>query len=83
LVVRLLAQTGMVVRQGDQVVIGDEAAGALARAQAALNAGDLAGAVAVVSGLSGPPAAAMAGWVADAKALLAARAGLTDMVAHG
>jgi hypothetical protein len=82
LVVRLLAQTGVVVRQGDRVVVGDAAAGVLARAQTALDAGDVAGAVAAVSSLSGPPAAAMASWLADAQALLAARAALADMSAH-
>jgi hypothetical protein len=79
---RLLARTGMIVRQGDRVVIGDDAAGVLTRARLGLDAGDLAGAVAAVSSLSGPPAAAMAGWLADAKALLQARAGLADMAAH-
>ncbi|HEY1935087.1 MAG TPA: hypothetical protein VGG99_24035 [Acetobacteraceae bacterium] len=67
------------VRQGDRVLLGDSAAGVLARAHDALNAGDLAGAVAAVSALSGPPAAAMAGWRADAQALLDARAGLAGM----
>ncbi len=70
------------VRQGDRVLVGDPDSGVLARARTALDAGDLAGAVAAVSGLSAPPAAAMAAWLADAKALLAARAGLADMAAH-
>jgi hypothetical protein len=81
---RLLAQTGMVVRQGDRVLVGDADAdaGVLARARTALNAGDLRDAAAAVSGLSGAPAAAMAAWLANAKALLQARAGLADMAAH-
>ncbi len=76
------AEDLVTVRQGDRVLVGDPAAGVLARARTALDAGDLAGAVAAVSGLSGPPAAAMAAWLADAKALLQARAGLADMAAH-
>ncbi len=81
---RVLAHAAdlVTVRQGDRVLVGDPAAGVLARARSALDAGDLAGAVAAVSGLSGPPAAAMAAWLTDAKALLAARAGLADMAAH-
>ena len=77
------AEELVTVRQGDRVLVGNPAAGVLARARGALDAGDLAGAVAAVSGLSGPPAAAMAAWLADAQALLAARAGLADMAAHG
>jgi hypothetical protein len=77
------AEDLMTVRQGDRVLIGDPAAGVLARARIALDAGDLAGAVAAVSSLSGPSATAMAAWLADAKALLQARAGLADMAAHG
>jgi hypothetical protein len=76
------AEDLVTVRQGDRVLVGDPAAGVLARARTALDAGDLAGAVAAVSDLSGPPAAAMAAWLADAKALLRARAGLADMAAH-
>jgi hypothetical protein len=76
------AEDLVTVRQGDRVLLGDPAAGVLARAQIALNAGDLPGAVAAVSSLSGPPATAMAAWLADAKALLLARAGLADMAAH-
>ncbi|HEY3846484.1 MAG TPA: mitofilin family membrane protein [Acetobacteraceae bacterium] len=76
------AEDLVTVRQGDRVLLGDPAAGVLARAQTALDAGDLSGAVAAVSSLSGPPATAMAAWLADAKALLLARAGLAHMAAH-
>jgi hypothetical protein len=76
------AEDLVTVRQGDRVLLGDPAAGVLARARTALDAGDLARAVAAVSSLSGPTAAAMATWLADAKALLQARAGLSDMAAH-
>ncbi len=81
---RMLAHAGdlVTVRQGDRVLMGDPAAGVLARAHTALAAGDLAGAVEAVSSLSGPAATAMTGWLGNAKALLAARAGLTDMATH-
>ena len=70
-----------VLRQGDRVLIGDPAAGILIRARAALEAGDLAGAVAALSALQGAAAAAMAGWMADAQALVAVRAALADIAA--
>ena len=76
------AQNLVTVRQGDRVLLGNPAAGVLAHARTALDAGDLAGAVAAVSQLSGPPADAMAHWLADARALLAARTALADMAAH-
>ena len=81
---RVLARTEslVTVRQGDHVVIGDAAAGVLARARAALDAGDLAKAVSAISGLTGAPADAMGSWLADAKALLDARAALADMAEH-
>lgn len=80
--VKAHAEELVTVRQGDHVLIGDATAGVLARARAALDAGDLAAAVNAVSSLSGPPAKAMAGWLDQAKALLAARSALADMVAH-
>ncbi len=70
-----------VLRQGDHVLIGDPAAGILVRARSALEAGDLAGAVSALSALQGASAAAMAGWMADAQALVAVRAALADMAA--
>ncbi len=76
------AEALVTVRQGDRVLIGDSAAGVLARARLALDAGDLAGAVAAVSTLSGPAAAAVATWRGDARSLLDARAGLAAMGAH-
>ena len=72
----------MTVRQGDRVLLGDPAAGVLARARTALDAGDLTGAVAAVSSLSGRRPPRWPAWLADAKALLQARAGLADMAAH-
>ena len=76
------AQDLITVRQGDRVLLGNPVAGVLARARTELDAGDLSGAVAGVGQLSGPAAAAMANWLADARALLAAHAALADMAAQ-
>jgi hypothetical protein len=76
------AQELVTVRQGDHVVVGDPASGVLARAKAALNAGDLAGSVAALSSLEGETKQAMADWLAQAQALLEARAALSDMAAR-
>jgi len=65
------------------VLVGDPAAGVMARARSALDGGDLAGAVAAVGSLSGSAADAMAVWLADAKALLAARAALVNLAERG
>ena len=70
------------LRQGDHVLIGDQAAGVLARARRTLDAGDLAGTVAAMGDLSGPTAQAMAGWRAQAVSLLAARAALAELAAR-
>ena len=77
------AQGLITVRQGDRVIVGDPAAGMLAEAQTRLNAGDLSGTAAAVSKLTGPAAQAMADWLAQAKALLAARAALDKMASAG
>jgi hypothetical protein len=81
---RVLSHTEelVTVRRGDHVVVGSSAAGVLARARAALDAGDLNGAVAAVSSLTGPPAQAMASWLDSARALQAARSALTEMAAQ-
>ncbi len=76
------AQDLVTVREGDRVVVGDPAAGVIARARGALGAGDLAGAVAALDGLSGPAAQAMAEWTAQAKSLLDARAALATLAAR-
>jgi hypothetical protein len=75
----LRAQTLVTVRQGDDVVVGDAASGVLARAREDVDAGDLAGAVIALSALKGPAAQAVAPWLNDAKALLAAQTALTEM----
>ena len=72
----------LVVRQGDHVLVGNPAAGILARAHRDLDAGDLAGAVAAVKTLTGSAAAAMAPWLADAENLLAARQAMAALAAH-
>jgi hypothetical protein len=76
------AQDLVTIRQGEHVVIGDPAAGVLAHAQTALDAGDLAGAAATVATLSGPAAHALAPWLDQAHGLLAARAALADLAAQ-
>lgn len=76
------AQDLVTIRQGDHVLLGDPDAGVLAKAQTALDAGDLAGAVAAVASLTGPAAQAMAPWLDQARGLLAARAALADLAAH-
>lgn len=63
-------------------VEGDGAEAILARAEQRLAADDLAGAVAEVQKLQGPAAAAMQGWLADARARSAADAALGRLTAH-
>ena len=75
------AQDLITIRQGDRVLIGDPAAGVLERARAALDAGDIATAVAELQTLQGGAAQAMAGWLAQARALLDARAALAQWAA--
>ena len=77
------AQQSLSVRQGDRVVLGDPVAGLLAHARQALEAGDLAGAVSSLEGLTGPAAAAMTDWGGQARSLLDARAALATMAARG
>jgi hypothetical protein len=77
------AQDLVTIREGDRVVLGDPTAGVLEHARAALDAGDLPGAAASVASLTGAAAQAMAGWLAQARALLDARAALAAWAAHG
>ncbi len=77
------AQGLLTVRQGDRVIVGDPAAGVIARARDDLDAGDLAGAVEAVSKLTGPAAQAMTNWVQSARSLLAARTALIGMAGQG
>ena len=62
-------------------VAGQDPDAIAARAEAKVEAGDLSGAVAELEGLSGAAAEAAAGWLADAKARLAAEAALAEVTA--
>jgi hypothetical protein len=64
------------VSNGTHVLIGAPAAAVINQAGALLNAGDLAGAVAQLDTLSLTTQQAMAGWLGQARALVAARAAL-------
>jgi hypothetical protein len=70
------AQSGITIRQGDHILVGDAVAGVLGHAKVLLEAGDLPGAVSTLDGLTGSAAAAMAPWRAQAQSLLDARAAL-------
>jgi hypothetical protein len=76
-------QESVTVRQGNDVLVGDPAAGVLADAEVKVQNGDLAGAVHTLQALQGPAAAAMAGWMDQAQSLLAARAALASLAARG
>lgn len=69
------------VRRGDTLLLGDATAGMLAQAERRLDAGDLAGTVALLADLPPRAAEAMAGWTGQARALLAARDGLAALAA--
>lgn len=74
--VLLRLENFITIRQGTHVLIGSPASGVLSEAGTLLNAGDLAGAVAQVDTLSLSTRQAMGNWLAQAQALLAARAAL-------
>jgi hypothetical protein len=76
-------QQTVTVRRGDHVIVGDPAAGVLARAQDDVSNGDLKGATEALRSLNGPAQAAVQGWVAQVNALLDARAALASLAAHG
>jgi len=63
-------------------MVGDPAAGVLARAQDAVARDDWAAALAAVDQLQGPAAAAAKDWADQVRDLLAARAALNDLMAH-
>ena len=69
------------VRRGDQVVWGDAAAAEIEGARRALEAGDIDATLARIDRLPPAAKAAMAEWVAQAKALGAARAALASLAA--
>lgn len=68
------------IRRGDELLLGNPAEATLDLARRALEAGDLAGAVARLGRLPDASRAAMAGWLADAEALLAARSALAQLL---
>jgi len=67
------------IRRGDELLIGNPADATLDLARRALDAGDLQGAVARLARLPEASRAAMGAWLADADALLAARAALARL----
>jgi hypothetical protein len=73
------AQGLVTVHRGEDVVVGSPAAVILGHARAALDSGDLKGAIGIVETLKGQPRDAMANWLKQAKSLADARAALTDM----
>lgn len=74
--------SGMItVRRGEEILWGDAAGAAIERARRALDAGDLDGALGHLARLSPPAREAMRGWIANAEALLAARAALRQLAA--
>ena len=76
-------QSLVTIREGERVLVGDPAAGVVAAAQRALDAGDIAGAVTALGRLNPQAAQAMTGWTDQAKALLEARTALAMMAARG
>ncbi|MBC7952056.1 MAG: uroporphyrinogen-III synthase [Rhodospirillaceae bacterium] len=72
----------VVVRREDGNAAGTQPAAIVARAEAALNQGDLGGAVGEVETLTGGPADQAANWLADAKARLAADKAVSELTAH-
>jgi hypothetical protein len=72
-------QTLFTLREGDKVLVGTPATSVLAQAQARLDAGDLAGAVAMLGQLDAAAARAIGGWRDQAQALLDARAALAAL----
>jgi hypothetical protein len=76
-------EQSVTVRNGDHVIVGDPAAGVVERARERLDNSDIKGAVTALSGLSGAAADAAKDWVAQAQALLDARAALATLAAHG
>lgn len=69
------------VRRGEQVVWGDAAAADIERARRALEAGDIDAAIGRLDRLPPAAKAAMADWVAQARALEAARRALATLAA--
>lgn len=81
---RLRARLGSLftLRQGEHVIVGNPAAGTLARAEAALDAGDLAATLAALAALPTPLAPAITAWEDQARALLAAQKALSALASE-
>ncbi len=75
-------QQAITVRKGDTVLVGDPAAGILARAQDAISRDDLPAALAAVDALQGPAALAAKPWADQLRGVLAARAALSTLMAQ-
>jgi len=73
------AQGLVTVHRGEDVVVGNPSSVTLGQARAALDAGDLKGAISIVELLKGQPRDAMSNWLVEAKSLVDARAALADM----
>jgi hypothetical protein len=73
-------RTVVTIRRGDGTLIGDDVDAVLERARAALTRLDLAGAERALSALPAPAQPAAASWIAEARAVLAARAALRDLL---
>ncbi len=67
------------IRRGEEVLFGDAAAAEIERARRALEAGDLDACLRHLARLSPPAREAMAGWLAQAESLRAARAALRQL----
>jgi hypothetical protein len=81
--IKLRLESLITISNGTHVLFGPPAAGAIQQAQAALQAGDLQGAVTTIQTLPPRDLSAMATWLAQAKAVLAARAALIHMAQAG
>ena len=77
----LQMQTLVTVTDHEKVLVGAPARVVLGEAEEKLNAGDLAGTVAILGALDAGAAAVMADWHARAQALLDARAALAGLAA--
>ncbi len=71
----------LTVRRGDEVIWGDSSEVQIERARRALEAGDIEGAVAALGSLPQANRTALRAWIADAEALVAARAALRSLAA--
>ncbi len=69
------------VRRGEEILVGDAAGAEIEKARRAVEAGDLEAALRLLSRLSPPARQAMAGWIEQAEALVAARQAIRQMAA--